>query len=127
MDREWSLDPSTGLHQRTADELAILHDRLCRAIPDDFEFSLTFENGEIDGSLEYQNGMMAGFGGGLPVRPDRNFIENLRNFDWDGMRNQAMTATESMDSQFQDLFLTGSRSIFHRCEVIAKVDNGKRE
>lgn len=98
MDREWKLDPSRGLHRRTADELATLHDRLCRAIPDDFDFSLAFEDGEFDGTLEFQDGMMAGCGGPLPVRPDRNFIENLRNFDWDELRGEVMGMTQSMES-----------------------------
>ena len=99
MEREWVLDPSRGLHQRTADELVALHDRLCRAIPDDFDFYLDFEDGEIDGTLEFQDGMMGGCGGPLPVRPDRKFIENLRNFDWDELRGEAMTMTQSMESE----------------------------
>ena len=75
-----------------------LHERLGRAIPDDFDYFITFAESQITGTLEYQDGMMSGFGMGLPVQPDRNFIENLRNCDWDDLRNQAMSMTQSMDS-----------------------------
>lgn len=99
MDRKWRLDPSRELHQRTADELATLHDRLCRAIPDDFDYSLRFEDGEIYGTWAFNDGMMGGCSGPLPVRPDRHFIENLRNFDWDELRGKAMAMTQSMESE----------------------------
>ena len=98
IDRKWSLDPHLGLSPRTAEALVTLHERLGRAIPDDFDYFITFEESEISSTVEYQDGMMAGFGMGLPVRPDRNFIENLRDHDWDDVRNQAMTTTQSMES-----------------------------
>lgn len=94
MDREWTLDTSRGLHQRTADELATLHDRLSRAIPDDFDFSLEFDDGEVFGTLEYADGPHAGYGSGFPVTMDRNFIKGLREYNWDELRVEVIAGTQ---------------------------------
>ena len=95
--RDWSLESHLSLAPRTAEALTTLHERLTRAIPDDFNFFITFEDGEIFGELEFQNGMMAAAGRELPARPDRNFIENIRNLDWDELRSDAMSMTESLE------------------------------
>lgn len=94
INREWVLDPSRGLRQRTADELITLHDRLCRAIPDDFDFSLDFEDAEVLSILEYVDGPHAGFGSGFPVALDRNLINRLREYNWDDLRAEVIAGTQ---------------------------------
>lgn len=98
LDREWTLDPSRGLRQKTVEELATLHDRLSRAIPDDFDFSLEFEDGEVFATLEYSDGPHAGFGGGFPVPVDRNMLGALREYDWDALRAQLIQGTQFHDN-----------------------------
>lgn len=94
IDREWVLDPSRELRQRTADELATLHDRLCRAIPDDFDFSLDFEDAKVSSTLEYVDGPHAGFHMEFPVTLDRNLIKVLREHDWDDLRAEVIAGTQ---------------------------------
>jgi hypothetical protein len=98
IDRQWKLPSNWNLRKRTTDELLTLHERLCRMIPDDFEFVLSFENGEVYVALEYNDGPMAGAGGPLPVRPDRHFIANLSQVDWDALRGDAITMMQSIES-----------------------------
>ena len=94
IDREWVLDPSRELRLRTADEISTLHDRLCRAIPDDFDFTLEFEDGEVFATLEYGDGPHAGFGSGFPVALDRNLIKRLRGYNWDDLRAEVISGTQ---------------------------------
>ncbi len=98
MDREWTLDSSRGLHRRTADELATLHDRLSRAIPNDFDFSLEFEDGEVVAGLEFCDGPNAGFHMGLPVALDRHLINALREYEWDELRAVVIPGTQFHDN-----------------------------
>jgi hypothetical protein len=97
MDREWTLDSSRGLHRRTADELATLHDRLSRAIPDDFDFTLEFEDGHVVASLDYCDGPQAGCHVPCPVALDRHLINALRKYEWNKLR-----ATVIPGAQFYD-------------------------
>lgn len=56
IDRDWTLDSSRGLHERTANELFTLHGRLCRAIPNEFNFWLCFEAEAASASLVFEDG-----------------------------------------------------------------------
>ncbi len=94
IDREWVLDPSRELRQRTADELVTLHDRLRRAIPDDFDFSMEFEDGEVFATLEYADGPHAGYGSDFPVALDRNLVSALCEYDWDSLRAMVIQGTQ---------------------------------
>jgi hypothetical protein len=98
INREWKLPANWNLGPRTADDLITLHERLCRMIPDDFEFVLSFEDGEVYVVLEYQDGPMAGSCGPLPVRTDRHFIVNLSQVDWDALRGNAIDVMQSIES-----------------------------
>lgn len=98
IDREWVLDPSIGLRRRTVDELETLHDRICRAIPDDFDFFLKFEDGDVIDTLEYADGPHAGYGSGFPVALDRNLIKGLREYNWDDFRVEVFAGTQFQDN-----------------------------
>lgn len=98
INRAWTLDTSAGLRQKTADELITLHDRLCRAIPDDFDFSMEFANGQVFETLAFCDGPLAGFGGGFPVPLDRNLLNSLRDFDWEAFRAQAINGSQLPDN-----------------------------
>jgi hypothetical protein len=98
LEREWTFDESRGLGQRTAEELVTLHDRLCRYIPNDFEFSIEFEDGEVHfPTLEYLNGHETLCGMGFPVPLDRHLINSLRQFNWDDLRAKICPVTEHHD------------------------------
>jgi hypothetical protein len=71
-----------------------LHDRLCRAIPDDFDFFLNFEDGEVFSTLEFRDGPHAGFGMDFPVSLDRHFLNALREFDWNELRSMMIPGTQ---------------------------------
>lgn len=63
-------------------------------MPDDFEFFLDFEDGEVVATLECRDGPHAGFGMGFPVSLDRHFLNNLRDFDWDQLRSRVIPGTQ---------------------------------
>lgn len=122
IDRKWLLDPSRKLRKRTADELETLHDRLCRLIPDDFEFFMDFENGEVRSTLEFHDGPLAGCNMGFPVPLDRHLINGLQQVDWNELRSEVIPGTQLHDNltdlaadfpvTLEDTFLIQSRHGF---------------
>lgn len=94
IDRDWKPDLSRGLGSRTVDELVTLHGRLSRAIPDDIDFLIEFEDENAFASLEFRDGPHSGFNVPFPVPLDRHVIETLRNVDWDEFRSGAIAGTQ---------------------------------
>jgi|GEM_PF-4799671 len=101
LDRAWENDPKLGLRPHTVDELTTFHGRLSRAIPENFDYSITFEDGKITDSLELTNGPMAGAYGLFPVPLDRNFLENLRNLDWEDTYTEMNNRSEAFDEMME--------------------------
>ena len=114
IDRDWKLDMSLGLLSKTADELATLHGRLCRAIPDDLDFSMLFLDGRADLALEFVDGPNAGSGMMCPFPLDRNLLDSLRNFDWNEYRVRAING-----SQFHDNVIDAAEHLPSRLESTA--------
>lgn len=92
-------EPVEGLRRLTLEELETLHGKVCRTIPDDFEFCLYFEDGKIEVTVEFHDGMMAAAGRGFPVPRGNRFLENLKGFDWNSLRREFVSMTQSLDDE----------------------------
>lgn len=98
LNREWTIEASKGLRDETGEELNTLHDRLCRAIPNDFDFSFIFENGGVQATLLLDDGPLARLGMSFPVPLDQHLIDSLREFDWDQLRSKAIPDIQLFDN-----------------------------
>jgi hypothetical protein len=97
LSREWKCNTPRGLRRTTLEELEKLHERLSRAIPDDFDFWLCFENGKVSAELIYEDGIQNCMGMPLPVPLDTSVHANLRKLDWDGLRLDAINGNQLHD------------------------------
>jgi hypothetical protein len=95
--RDWTLDPQMGLSPKLSEDLLVLHEKVARAIPDDIGFSISFDDGQIYGSIEFDDGPMTGGGHDMPVLFNRHFLEELRSVDWDEIRGGFMEKAHVFD------------------------------
>ena len=99
VDRSWKRGPVAGMRPRTCEELMRLHDGLCRAVPDDFDFCLEFgADGGVFAFLEFDDGAQTCFGMSFTVSLDRNLFASLRALDWDDLRGEAIQATQFQEN-----------------------------
>lgn len=84
--REETSENFSSLRRSTRDELEKIRTQLNRLIPNDFDYQVFIENGSIDGSLEYSDGLQSGGGMGLPAKLDGDYVKDLKKVDWEELR-----------------------------------------
>lgn len=97
--REWLPSEFEGVPEDLKEEIRLMAERIGKAIPDDFGFTLSL--GEEDGamlSLDYDNGLMAGGFAGQEIDASRSLFEQLEGWDWDGHRAWFIQGSEFFDN-----------------------------
>ena len=95
--REWCASEFEGVPDDLQQEIRVLAERIGKAIPDDFGFTLIFGEGEASLSLEYENGAMSGGFRSHEWEKHRSIFEQLESFDWDEERAWFVQGTEMFD------------------------------
>src|SRR5579883_2670634 len=74
-----------------------LRDEINRVVPNDFAYTFFLGDDSPDLNIEYQDGAQTGFFRGHEWQPERSILEQLKNFDWDGERKQAIAGCQVFD------------------------------
>jgi|ERR1051325_1198 hypothetical protein len=78
-------------------EINVFRGKLNEVIPNDFEYTLCLGDDSPYLGLEFKDGAHTGFFRGHEWRLDTSIIEQLKQFDWDGERQQGMTGCQVFD------------------------------
>jgi len=97
LSREDSPKSYPSLRASTVVEVKAFYDRLCLEMPNDVNFHITLGEGGISGQLLYEDGRMDHAGYGFPFPFDEHFFTNLAKIDWDSLRGESITMTNTFD------------------------------
>lgn len=101
MEREWVLEKKRGLRRVTVESLIDLKERVDRAVPDDFAYEMTFEDGRLGFMLEYNDGGFNGAAIPYPVSSRWSLLElaaDLRAQDWNAQRSGMIRGSNELDA-----------------------------
>jgi hypothetical protein len=79
------------------EEIEKLRREINEVVPNDFTYSLDLGNDSPGLMIEYEDGSQTGFFRGHDWRSDRSIIEQLREFNWDAERVQALAGCQIFD------------------------------
>lgn len=101
--RSFKVSKHIGLSEEQSNAAQRIYDRLNELVPDDFEFELSMD-AEHDPlfSLEYADGAMTGFFGGLDFKSEEELFEKLEAKDWDEERAGAIQGCGMFDTMLEE-------------------------
>jgi len=74
-----------------------LRAEISRSIPDDFGYVVSFEDGEADFRIQYENGPTTVYSPPQKWEPAQSLFPQLEAYDWDGMRSECVSQSEVFD------------------------------
>jgi hypothetical protein len=125
IDRDWVPEKSRGLRRLTVEALDDLKARVDRVIPDDFEYGMIFENGNVLFGLQFMDGNHTAAGFALPINPNHDALQlaaELRKINWEEKRGQSMQQANLLDD-IADLAEDQPTEWIPTCEIQAVYSN----
>jgi hypothetical protein len=100
VDREWLPEKSRGLRRLTVEALGELKERVDRVVPNDFEYGMIFEDGNLLFGLQFMDGNHTAAGFPFSTKPHHNALQlaaELRKINWEEKRGQSIQRTNLLD------------------------------
>ena len=84
------------------EEIEKLRGEMNEVVPNDFTYSLDLGNDSPGLMIEYEDGSQTGFFRGHDWQPNRSIIEQLKEFNWEAEREQALAGCQIFDAMKED-------------------------
>jgi len=102
-------DELAALPAALREEIEKLRGEINEVVPNDFTYSLDLGNDSPGLMIEYEDGSQTGFFRGHDWQPNRSIIEQLKEFNWDAEREQALAGCQIFDAMKENAKHLSSR------------------
>ena len=92
----------TRLPSALREDIEKLRREINEVVPNDFTYSFDLGNDCPNLMIEYEDGSQTGFFRGHDWQPNRSIIEQLKEFDWEAERRQALAGCQIFDAMKED-------------------------